>query len=612
LAERKERNEMSKKVLWVFLTLLTIMALIITSCQPQTSTEEEGETTVISGNISGTEAPPVITGSTTTSLEKPKYGGYITIGTTTDPTTFDDGCTVSPHVNTYTLNLTHDTLLQGDWTKGPAGTGETTFIHGSVNKMSLKTGAIADSWEIPSQGKIIFHIREGIHWQNKPPVNGRELTIDDVVATLVRDLTMKGNYINVSYPVLSAKAVVTSDVTARTVTVECPKEEWINLIALIPNYESIMPKDALELYNNNLNDWKKNIGTGPFLFSDYVSAGSMTFTRNPNFWEKNPIGPGKGDQLPYADGVKILIVPDTATYFAAMRVGKLDGVGGNYIDIKEFLSNPDISYTQTVPDGCYALFMRTDKADSPFSKLKVRQALHYATDFNRIINDYYEAHATLLNWPMSPIVENKGAYVPFNELPPETQALFSHDVTKAKALLTEAGYPTGLSIKILAYNSPSQTDFLSQIVQMWAEAGITVTIDAKDYVTYVTRGRNRNYEEMINYTTSPIWQRALSLRGTSQYNLSFVDDPVVNEYYNKAGEFFGLDDNALAANFKAIYPYVVSQCWVVPFPNSWYYVCWWPWVKNWHGELYVGYYSLYSYMKYRWQDVELKKQMVNK
>jgi peptide/nickel transport system substrate-binding protein len=338
----------------------------------------------------------------------------------------------------------------------------------------------------------------------------------------------------------------------------------------------------------------------------------MTFTRNPNFWETNPIGPGKGDQLPYADSVKILIVPDTATYFAAMRVGKIDGCGGYYYDVKEFLSNPDISYTQVVNDYCYALFMRTDKTDSPFSKLEVRQALHYATDFNKIITDYYEGHATLLCWPISPIKENAGAYVPFNELPASTQALFSHDVNKAKELLTKAGYPTGFSCKVVAYNTPSMTDFLSQIVKMWAEAGITLSIDAKDYVTYVTRGRNKNYDELIDYTDSAVWQKSLSLRGISQYNLSYIDDPVVNAAYDRAADVYGIDDAVLAANFKAIVPYVVEQCWVVPVPNAWYYVCWWPWVKNWNGELYVGYYSLYSYMKYRWQDVTLKQQMTNK
>ena len=600
---------MSKKVMWIFLTLLTIVATLLVSCTTQTTTEEEGETTVIKGTISGTEAAPAVIPAGEFS-EKPQYGGTITIGTTTDPSTFDDGATVAPHVNTYTLNITNDTLLQGDWTKGPAGTGETTFTQGSVNKMSLKTGSLADSWEIPYQGKIIFHIREGVHWQNRAPVWGRELTVDDVVATLVRDLTFKGNYINASYPNLSAKAVVTGDTVARTVTVECPVDEWINMVSLIPNYESIFPKDALEANNNNLNDWKKSIGTGPFLFSDYVSSGSMTFTRNPNFWEKNPIGPGKGDQLPYADSVKILIVPDTATYMAAFRVGKLDGIGGTYTNVKEFLSNPDISYTEGVADGCYALFMRTDKADLPFSKLEVRQALTLATDFNSIIDEYYEGHGTLLCWPMSPIPENKDVYVPFKELPAETQALFSHNVTKAKELLAQAGYSTGLTIKVVCYNTPSMTDYLAMIQPMWAEAGITLTLEAKDYVTWYTRARNRNYEEMIDYTTSPIWQRALSLRGPSQYNLSFIDDPVVNDYYTKAQQYFGIDDAALAAEFRKIFPYVVSQCWVVPLPNEWYYVCWWPWVKNWNGELYVGYYALYSYMKYRWQDEAMKQQML--
>jgi peptide/nickel transport system substrate-binding protein len=607
----KGKKLMSKRVGGIILSLLTVAALLLASCKTETTTEENTETTVVTGTVTGTEPPPVVIGSTETSLEKPKYGGFITIGTTTDPTTFDDGATVTPHVSTYTLNITNDTLLQGDWTKGPAGTGQTTFIQGSVNAMSLKTGALADSWEIPYQGKIIFHIREGVRWQNKPPTNGRELTVDDVVATLVRDLTLKGNYINNSYPNLAAKAVVTGDAAARTVTVECPVDEWINLIALIPNYESIFPKDALELYSNNLNDWKKSIGTGPFMFSDYVSAGSMTFTRNPDYWEKNPIGPGKGDQLPYADGVKILIVPDAATYFAAMRVGKLDGCGGGYIDIKEFLNHPDIQYTQTVLDGCYALFMRTDKTDSPFSNLKVRQALTYATDFQKIIDSYYESHATLLCWPMSPIVENEGAFVPFKDLPAETQALFSHDVTKAKELLTEVGYPS-LNIKVICNNTPGRTDFLSMIKQMWAEAGVTLTLDAKDYVTFVTRVRNRNYDEMLDTTTSPIWQRAIQLRGAGQYNGSYINDPMVNDYYTEAQKYFGLDDGALAAEFKKIYPYVISQCWVIPMPSQWYYVAWWPWVKNWHGELYVGYYALYSYMKYRWQDVALKKQMTNK
>ena len=67
---------------------------------------------------------------------------------------------------------------------------------GSVNSMSLKSGAIADSWEIPYRGKIIFHIREGVYWHNKAPTAGRLLTVEDVVFSLNRAIKTKGNYIN--------------------------------------------------------------------------------------------------------------------------------------------------------------------------------------------------------------------------------------------------------------------------------------------------------------------------------------------------------------------------------------------------------------------------------
>ena len=602
---------MKKKVLWVLLTLLTVVAMLLVSCSTDTEEEEEGETTVITGVVSGTEAPPVIVPTDTTHGEKPQYGGSITIASTTDPTAFDDGFSVTVHVNTSTLNLTNDTLLQGDWTKGPAGTHETDFLLGSVNSMSLKTGSLADTWQIPYRGKIIFHIREGVVWHNKPPTAGRELTLDDIVYSLNRAIKTKGNYINITYPNFSAKGVVTSDEATRTVTVECPPEEWINLIAMIPNYFSIFPKDALEQFGN-MNNWKNSIGTGPFMLTDYVSAGSMTFKRNPNYWETNPIGLGKGDQLPYVDGVKWLIVPDSATYWAAFRTGKIDGAGGNYSDVKEFLANPDVKYTQYINDYCYCLFMRTDKADLPFSKKEVRQALTMAVDYNKIIDQYYEGKATLLCWPISPIKEFTGAFIPFNELPSNIQELFSHNVTKAKELLAQAGYSTGFSCKVLTYNSPAYTDVLSQFVTMWADIGVKLTIDAKDYVTYSSRGRNRNYDEIIHYYDSGVWGKFLCLQGQSQYNLSYINQPLYNEAFAKAGELFGFDETALAAVHKAIVPDVLENCWAIPIPNAWAYVVWWPWVKNWNGELYVGYYSYPLYMKYRWQDVALKQQMTGR
>ena len=42
-------------------------------------------------------------------------------------------------------------------------------------------GHLAESWETPDQLTIIFHIRQGVHWHDKAPMNGRALTAEDVV-----------------------------------------------------------------------------------------------------------------------------------------------------------------------------------------------------------------------------------------------------------------------------------------------------------------------------------------------------------------------------------------------------------------------------------------------
>ena len=148
------------------------------------------------------------------------------ISLSTDIPYFDD--TVGILAYCSTLYSTQERLLQGDWARGPAGTGETDWLLPGANRLDFKTGALADSWQIPQQGTIIFHIRKGVHWQNTPPtdarnlVGGREMTVDDVVFSLNRAFTTKGSYLSTSYAGMSKSTVVTSDKTAGTVTVTCP------------------------------------------------------------------------------------------------------------------------------------------------------------------------------------------------------------------------------------------------------------------------------------------------------------------------------------------------------------------------------------------------------
>jgi peptide/nickel transport system substrate-binding protein len=543
----------------------------------------------------------------TMQAEKPQRGGVAIISLASDVPGFDE--VFIQNYSATTLHLTNEEMLQGDWTKGPAGTSEFDFILSGINTMTNKTGALADSWEIPKRGKIVFHIREGVHWHNKPPTNGRELTVDDVVYSFQRMCNTPGAYIKITYPVLANCVKITGDEAARSVTVDataCPSSEWASVTSIFPDSLSIMPKDAIEYYGN-LNNWKNSIGTGPFIMTDYVSNSSITFIHNDNYWMTNPIGPSKGDQLPYIEGAKLLIIADTATATAAFRNKKIDSISGEYYDIKEFLDNPDVNYVSYTAESCGAIFMRTDKTNLPFSKKEVRQALMLATDFEKIRDDFYGGKATILGWPIAYVKEYKDAYVPMENLPASTQELFSHNVTKAKELIKSAGYPTGFDVTVTFYNTATTTDYLSLISRMWDDAGITLNLDGRDYTTWVARIRARNYDEMIYYNSSSNWQKMQSFSGTSSWNQSYVNDPRINEELAVALDLIGYDEVQLAKNFSELVPYIIEQCWVIPKPNPYMYVVWWTWVNNWNGELNIGYYNSPSYLKYIWMNEALKQ-----
>jgi peptide/nickel transport system substrate-binding protein len=52
---------------------------------------------------------------------------------------------------------------------------------------------LAERWEVPNDTTYIFHLRRGVQWHNKPPVNGRELVAEDVKFSYDRFLTEQGN-----------------------------------------------------------------------------------------------------------------------------------------------------------------------------------------------------------------------------------------------------------------------------------------------------------------------------------------------------------------------------------------------------------------------------------
>src|SRR5215470_19730083 len=109
----------------------------------------------------------------------PRRGGILRVRGW-DPVHFDPQLTRNFKTNT-TLSFVYSTLLRH---KVGAGTQPGTFT---------VEPHLAERWETPDDTTYIFHLRQGVHWHNKPPVNGRELVAEDVKFTYDRFMTEKAN-----------------------------------------------------------------------------------------------------------------------------------------------------------------------------------------------------------------------------------------------------------------------------------------------------------------------------------------------------------------------------------------------------------------------------------
>ena len=73
--------------------------------------------------------------------------------------------------------------------------------------------------------------------------------------------------------------------------------------------------------------------------------------------------------------------------------------------------------------------------------------------------------------------------------------------------------------------------------------------------------------------------------------------------------YAGKDEDMIDSVYRDLVPYVLEKAWVIPCPNPYMFSMWWPWMKNYNGELSIGYFNMHNYLKYVWFDQNLKKEM---
>ncbi len=590
------------------------MAVIFSSCGGGGATTTTGPTQT-TAPPTGTTVPP-----TTPSSQKPQYGGNMGLVLIAEPV-FD---LLQLGKNASHL-LSHNYIWDGDWARGPAGgygTSEFKWVE-STNIPALNIGHVAEkvTWAADPDGKNVtttIKVRKGIHFalnsasEASRLAAGRELTTDDVLFCLDEFNTNPDSQDYKLFPM--TRTMKAKKVDADTITITYPFELFLAATMRQLGLAVFYPPEVYAKYKAQFNDPKNDVGTGPYMITDYVSSSTISLKRNPNYWETNPVGPGKGDQLPYVENVKFYILTDTSTQQAALRTAKLDQMGGYTPEDTKTMSAqvPELKHVAAATWGMSPLYMRTDVA--PTSDVKVRRALLMATDLNAINNSLYNGLGQILSWPTWRTPEYAGIYLGLDdpEMPADVKALYTYNPDGARALLKDAGYPSGLKLTMTLSSDATQVDYYSILKDQWSKAGIDVTLDPHEPVSMVGIWSSFSYKELCVciYAPNSTWPEQANYNNVSNWvNTARVNDPTVNDGVKKAQEQAVTDFTGAMKVTKDLMKYLLGQAYAIPTPRYPQTNFWWPWVKNYDGETTVGYFPGFSWMKYVWVDQELQKSL---
>jgi len=443
--------------------------------------------------------------------QTPKRGGTLSLRLW-DPPHFDlhgpGGLSYKVHI---ALTFTHSRLIKPK--AGPNVQPGTFPLEGDL----------AESWTQPSDTTYVFKLRRGVKWHPKPPVNGRELVADDVVYSVNRFLTTKGNAN--AFMLGSLDKVEALDKYTVKFTLKEPFAWFLDTLAN-PMAVAIVAKECVDKFGD-LKKWEAVVGTGPWMLDSYRPNQGMTLVRNPAYFI-----PG----LPYIDRIEVAVDEDNASRISSFLSGKYDLGWENpgtinrtdWVQIKDKVKRP--VRTAEFPSNVMShISMRTDQ--KPFSDVRVRQAMSLAIDRKGIIDAVAEGVGATN--PAVPAALKEWS-IPLDQLG-EGAKWFRYDPAEAKKLLAAAGYPNGFpaTICFTTYGSTVLIDSMQIVQKNLKDVGIDGKIDQKEYGAYISTCFYGNFPSLTYGPQTPFLEPDTFLFG--QYhpeqprNQSHINDPVVSD-----------------------------------------------------------------------------------
>lgn len=353
--------------------------------------------------------------------------------------------------------------------------------------------ALAEDWSVSPDGlSWTFRLKRGVTFSDGAPFNAQ--TVRYSLMRIVADGST-----NAQKALFAPIRAV--DVTSDDTVVIRLSRPVANLPYLLAWGDAAMVSPTSAATNATM-----PVGTGPYRLARWQRGGELELVRRDDYWGR----------APQTDRVVFRFISDPAAAFAAVRAGDVDAFP-NYPapeTVSQLKDRKDLRVTQGLSEG--KVIMAMNNARAPFNDIRVRRALSYAIDRQAIIDGAMFGFGQPIGSHYS---RQADGYV-------DLTGQYPHNITKARQLLAEAGYPNGLDVTLRIPPRPYALRSAEVLVNQLAQVGVRVKVETLEWAQWLDQVFARK-----------------------QFDLTIVEhvEPMDYDIYGRKDYYFGYNSPAFDA-----------------------------------------------------------------
>jgi len=379
---------------------------------------------------------------------------------------------------------------------------------------------LATSWDISKDGKTYtFHLVQNAKFHDGTPV-----TAAAVKYSFIRAIAVGKSAAGIFSGIIDKNSFeIVDDYTIKIHLLE-PYAGFLSTMGTV--YASIInPKLQDHYQGSDLGQGylsSNEMGSGPYTLASWDRSHEMVMKANPNYWGAKP----------KIQTVNIIVTPEPSTARLMLEKGQLDILEPNMISpdvVQKMKSEPGINILTAPGFQINDLVMNVTK--KPFDNPLVRQAIASAIDYNTLIQSVYGGQAIRIGG-----IVPKGMFG-YN---PDTP-MYNYDPTKAKQLLTQAGYANGFTTEMEISTNNDIVSNEAVIIQAdLQKVGITLNLKQLAWPTFIDSVTHGQHQMALAGWTPDyadpddnLWYFADSTSKGPGFNLAFYGNSKVDQLLNE-------------------------------------------------------------------------------